>query len=297
MEAWARKTRGIIRRDTRALQPLAADVLNGSLYFVTDESVLERSNGSAWQDCSSGAIGSVLDTHVTSTATGTQNNWAPGLSSNTFVVWSGASALTVSGLAGGVTGQRFTFKNGGSSLASFINNSGLSSAGNKLKNIVASGNTPVAPLGSITYEYDGTDWLLISHEQGQSITPTYNAADFTGQGLMTWTVDAGDVIVFRYRLNGSTLLVDFVLRTTTVGGTLNKALHIKIPGGFTAANQATNGYMYNDNAAGYLFAATWIDNVSTPTLINLYAVGFGTTNWSASTSLTHVYGQLNIEVL
>lgn len=49
MESWARKTRGINRRGTRATQPLATDVLEGTQYFVTDEFKIERSNGSAWQ--------------------------------------------------------------------------------------------------------------------------------------------------------------------------------------------------------------------------------------------------------
>lgn len=44
-----RKTRGIHRRGTRALQPSATDVLPGTLYFVTDEFALERSNGTTWE--------------------------------------------------------------------------------------------------------------------------------------------------------------------------------------------------------------------------------------------------------
>jgi hypothetical protein len=51
-----RKTRGIIERGTRALQPAATDVLSGTLYFVTDELKLERSNGATW-DTFSGASG------------------------------------------------------------------------------------------------------------------------------------------------------------------------------------------------------------------------------------------------
>jgi hypothetical protein len=43
-----RKTRGIHQTGTRAAQPLATAVLEGTLYWVTDEYVLERSNGSAW---------------------------------------------------------------------------------------------------------------------------------------------------------------------------------------------------------------------------------------------------------
>lgn len=39
----------IIQRDTRANQPSAASVAAGTLYFVTDENLLERSSGAAWQ--------------------------------------------------------------------------------------------------------------------------------------------------------------------------------------------------------------------------------------------------------
>lgn len=49
MESWSRKTRGIHRRGTRAAQPLATDVLIGTLYFVTDDFALERSNGTSWE--------------------------------------------------------------------------------------------------------------------------------------------------------------------------------------------------------------------------------------------------------
>lgn len=49
METWVRKTRGINRRGTRAVQPAANAVLNGTQYFVTDEFKIERSNGTAWE--------------------------------------------------------------------------------------------------------------------------------------------------------------------------------------------------------------------------------------------------------
>lgn len=47
-----RKTRGIIRRGTRANQPLFSNVLEGTLYYVTDESVLERAGSAAWESYS-----------------------------------------------------------------------------------------------------------------------------------------------------------------------------------------------------------------------------------------------------
>ncbi len=50
-----RKTRETHRRGLRSAQPLATDVLNGTLYYVTDEGVLERSTGAAWESYSLGS--------------------------------------------------------------------------------------------------------------------------------------------------------------------------------------------------------------------------------------------------
>ncbi len=43
------RVRDIIQRDTRANQPLATEVDVGTLFYVTDESVTEYSNGTVWQ--------------------------------------------------------------------------------------------------------------------------------------------------------------------------------------------------------------------------------------------------------
>lgn len=52
----------VILRDTRANQPAATDVAEGSLYYVTDEQVTERSNGTTWDDYSdAGTASSGLD--------------------------------------------------------------------------------------------------------------------------------------------------------------------------------------------------------------------------------------------
>ncbi len=43
------RVRDIIQRDTRANQPVATTVDVGTLYYVTDENITERSNGTTWQ--------------------------------------------------------------------------------------------------------------------------------------------------------------------------------------------------------------------------------------------------------
>jgi hypothetical protein len=53
------KTREIIQRGTRAAQPAAASLQEGSLYYVTDEQVTERSTGpgGTWESFADGGTG------------------------------------------------------------------------------------------------------------------------------------------------------------------------------------------------------------------------------------------------
>ena len=64
----------IYMRDTRANQPAATIVAAGTIYYVTDESVTERSTGAAWQDVSDAgsglADGATLATGLTFPNTG-----------------------------------------------------------------------------------------------------------------------------------------------------------------------------------------------------------------------------------
>lgn len=48
----------IIKRGTRGLQPLATAVSAGTLYYVTDETLTERSTGAAWESYSPTVVGS-----------------------------------------------------------------------------------------------------------------------------------------------------------------------------------------------------------------------------------------------
>src|SRR5262245_60347767 len=74
------------------------------------------------------------NTVLSSSATGTQNNWAPGIIGTTMILWSGASDLTVTGFSGGIRSQLVTLINTGSAVAYFSHQSASSTAGNKLQN-------------------------------------------------------------------------------------------------------------------------------------------------------------------
>jgi len=55
-----RKTAFTHRRGLRTDQPLATDVLPGTLYFVTDEIIIERSTGVVWESYSGSGSDHVL---------------------------------------------------------------------------------------------------------------------------------------------------------------------------------------------------------------------------------------------
>jgi hypothetical protein len=207
---------------------------------------------------------------VTSTSTGAVNNWAPPIDGHTFIEWNGAADATFSGLAGGLSGLTVTVRNiTTTKVASFLHQSGLSSAGNKFTNSATSGATPVAPGGWITYRYDGTDWQLVAHEQGAWITPTFAAGSYTATAG-TWTLAAGDVIFNAYRLSGRTLQWHARLATTSVSNA-GVVLQAAIPGGFTAGQSSLPVTRINDNAAGFVLsymlvnaATAFVQFVATP---------------------------------
>jgi hypothetical protein len=65
----------IILRDDRASQPAATAVGEGTIYYVTDENVTERSNGTTWEDISDGgggspSVGDLLDWQYVRKASG-----------------------------------------------------------------------------------------------------------------------------------------------------------------------------------------------------------------------------------
>lgn len=237
-------------------------------------------------------------TVISNTATGATNDWAPaGLSGNTLIEWNGASDAAFTGLAGGVTGQIVTVKNITAAKIATFAHLVTSSAGNQFSNYATSAPTPIFTRGFITFQYDGTNWKIVGHEQGAWITPAYAAGDFTASGSMTWGVDAGDVRTYRYKLDGNTLLVEAIMLTTTTGGTASFALYVKVPGGFSAAAEYTGSQFYFNTAAPWTMGPVWIEPTTIPTKIQIYTAGFGNANWTLGTHNVGVYASLALEVL
>jgi hypothetical protein len=253
-------------------------------------------------DDGSNTVGSLVDkaelqlllrgSMVTSTSTGAVNNWAPPIDGHTYINWNGAADATFSGLAGGLSGLTATVKNiTTTKIASFLHQSGLSSAGNKFTNYATSGATSIAPSGSLTFRYDGTDWQLIAHEQGDWITVAFNAANFGASGAQTWTLTSPDVAGLAYWLRGRQLTVTFSLDTTSVGGTPSTALHIlqAAYGGFTGGSTQYSGVMTLASDNGTLVDAYVQANASATVLRILKKT---LANWTAAANTTTAYGTI-----
>jgi hypothetical protein len=188
-------------------------------------------------------------TNLTSSVTGAQNNFAPGIGADTLISWSGASDATFTGFASGAAGKKITFLNTGTKVAYFSHQSGSSSAGNKLRNTTTSVVTPVSTRGYAIWEHDGTDWRLIAHEQGAWIDVAFSATDYAAD-VSTWTVALADLVFNQYRIDGRTLTWTVGVAATSSVGAGNVALTVLLPNGMTtsaiaSAHPVKPAYAYN----------------------------------------------------
>ena len=177
---------------------------------ATDGQILRRT-GTAL------AFGSAVKL-ITNTETGTLNNWAPTgtVAGDTYIEWSGASDATVTGFnVGQYAGLTLTLKNTGTKVMYFVHQSGSSSAGNKLFNVITTQNTPIAPGGSAIFVYDGTNFILTRHEQAGWIayTPVWGNTG-TGNTLGNGTITGAYCI----RGNEVEFWVNLTWGTTTSAG-------------------------------------------------------------------------------
>jgi len=232
----------------------------------------------------------------TITTTGTQTALAiPAGTGDLLIRANNATLLTVQGMAAGVDGQRLTIESVGAGQVDFAHQHASATAANRLINFATVGLTSLAAgSGVAVFVYDGTTarWRLVAHEQGEWITPPYNAADFTAQAG-TWTVDAGDLPTFRYRLSGRRLMVQYSIELTTIS-TTPYSLNFAIPGGHLSLNQSlvASVVVYDNGAAGQGGKAfTPGAGGSTVRISKTNDLTF-----AASTNITSVYGTAEFEV-
>ena len=134
---------------------------------------------------------------------------------------------------------------------------------------------------------DGTSerWRIVNHEQGAWITPAFTAADYNGNGSMTWTVDSADVTSAAYYLRGRVLHINIMIVNSSVGGTPNTELQRVIPGGFTAFRSADIVNFGRDNGT---FFADGICHVNAGESVLRFFRNPSFQNWQASNNQSNI---------
>lgn len=125
------------------------------------------------------------------------------------------------------------------------------------------------------------DWTVVS----------FNAANFAGNGSQTWTLASGDQVAFQYRIHNNSMLVAFNLLTCSVGGTPNTELRITIPASKVCTRVTNNAFHYLDNGTK---GVGLIEVNASGTQLRLIKLDFS--NWTASTNLTDVRGEIEFPI-
>lgn len=272
MIATARKTRGIHRRGTRAVQPAYNTVLQGTLYFVTDEFVIERAGLAGWESYSG-----AKDTPVTLAGS--------------------PDYITISGAGQVITRNAIDLTTDVSGILPAAN----VGAGGAVTQVQFNDAQIVAGDAGLTYDKT-TDILTATggyKERGYTVpmgewtAVPWVSTNFTANLGATWTVDVGDVYILRYSRVGKTVTVALGFTNTSISVAQPTALRIAMP--FTSAVNNRN-----------TLAAT-VDNGVTLNTSGILVVGVGdvgiycyrdpTANfWSFATNNTTVIGQITYEI-
>lgn len=128
---------------------------------------------------------------------------------------------------------------------------------------------------------------------GALVAVPFNAGDFTASGSMTWTVAAGNVTTFAYRLIDHMMRVVFFFSATSVGGTASIYLRVLIPGGRRAARVAQDLVTIIDNGVRVVGEVSVAGAGVSRIAFNRQDAA----NLSLSAGATYVIGQFEFEVI
>lgn len=234
----------------------------------------------------------VLTAEQVYASTGAQNDVAPDAGEIVQILCTGAAPV-ITGFSGGAAGRQLLLVCKGTTLK--VSHQTGSSAANQITCESTAGQI-VGVNGMILLTYDATNskWLAACLDPGAPVSVTFSAGDYTGNGLMTWTVASGDVEVHRFKQRGRDVRYEIMVFTSTVGGTPDTTLRVAIAGGFVPSVNASGRSAFvaayvSDNGTEQLgrtnFSATHIEFVRVPSAA-----------WSAAADTTRVSFNGNITI-
>lgn len=137
-------------------------------------------------------------------------------------------------------------------------------------------------------------WYKGAVQQGVFTTLPHDAAHFTANGSMTWTVASGDQNTLKYCWVEESCTISFDFLNTTVGGTLDSQLILDISditGNADIAHTVRVPVVVYDNGTHKHGICT--ATVGETTLVFTLADG---SDWTAATDATDIHGQITLEI-
>jgi len=128
--------------------------------------------------------------------------------------------LNLTGLVGGVEGQEVLIKNFTGYTVLLQHQSAGAPSGNKFWNVITSGPTLLCQGDSwARYLYANGTWWMTGYEQGSPYTQPFSGGNYQGlNDTFSWVVEAGDVAVEQWYLQGRLLHYRFHIYSTSIGG-------------------------------------------------------------------------------
>ena len=130
---------------------------------------------------------------------------------------------------------------------------------------------------------------------GEWTQVAFDAANFTGNNSMTWTVASGNVLTQRYMMVGKTMTLAFCLNATTPGGTADLALQMAIPGGYVAAYRSELLIRVVDGGVAQTAPGMALVQAGIG-FVQFYADCSTAKNWTLGASKASVFGCISFEV-
>jgi len=240
----------------------AADGSNGQ-YLST--------NGSG--TLSWGTVAAGGGTTDTTTSTGTVNDLSVTAARLLILRCNNASDLTINGITAGTAGDLLIIASVGAGDVYLAHQNTGSTAGNRLVNVITSGNTPLANgVGSAVYVYDGTTarWRMVAHQQGKFIEWSASMAETVSAGSLSSVYKK-----FQYMVVGRSLQINFIFQATFSATAQYMSCTLPLSMATTTADFRTAAYG-NDSTAGETTAYVWF-----PSSTTMRMARFGA-NWTAA---------------